>query len=81
MPIGRRLFPQDGDTNMKRLRITLKTFAHREDGAVTVDWVVLTAGVIGLLALAMAGLRGNMTSVGQAAGDFVGSQSLNTTFN
>lgn len=26
----------------------IKTFAHDEDGAVTVDWVVLTAAIVGL---------------------------------
>ena len=31
---------------------TLKTFFLREDGAVTVDWVVLTAALVGLAAAA-----------------------------
>lgn len=26
----------------------LKTFRHEDDGAVTVDWVVLTAAIVGL---------------------------------
>jgi len=26
----------------------LKTFKHDEDGAVTVDWVVLTAAIVGM---------------------------------
>jgi Flp pilus assembly pilin Flp len=56
-------------------------FGADEDGAVTVDWVVLTAAVVGLVGLAMAGLRGNMTSVGQKAGDHVSSLTINTTFN
>lgn len=58
----------------------IRTFRRAEDGAVTVDWVVLTAAVIGLVGLAMAGLRGNMTSVGQKAGDFLSSDTINTSF-
>ncbi|MDY6858361.1 MAG: hypothetical protein SWN98_03390 [Pseudomonadota bacterium] len=30
------------------MRSSLKTFLAAEDGAVTVDWVVLTAAVVGL---------------------------------
>lgn len=29
------------------MRRLLRTFRDREDGAVTVDWVLLTAGIIG----------------------------------
>jgi Flp pilus assembly pilin Flp len=32
----------------KSLRRTVRRFLAREDGAVTVDWVVLTAAVIGM---------------------------------
>ncbi|WP_039019980.1 hypothetical protein [Halocynthiibacter namhaensis] len=28
------------------MRYLLKKFAHDDDGAITVDWVVLTAGII-----------------------------------
>ncbi len=63
-------------TIMKRLRL----FAADDCGAVTVDWVVLTAGVVGLVFVAMAGLRGNMTSIGAQAGDTLSGLSINTTF-
>lgn len=49
----------------------LKKRIRDEDGAVTVDWVVLTAAVCGLVALAMAGLKGNMTSIGQNIQDYL----------
>ncbi|MBS0564911.1 MAG: hypothetical protein JSR87_10670 [Proteobacteria bacterium] len=58
----------------------VRAFRRAEDGAVTVDWVVLTASVIGLVLIAMQGLRGNMTSVGQKAGDFLSSNTINTSF-
>lgn len=59
----------------------MRHFRKDESGAVTVDWVVLTAAVCGLVGIAMAGLRGNMTSVGQKAADHVSSATINTTFN
>lgn len=58
----------------------ISRFQAEEAGAVTVDWVVLTASVCGLVALAMAGLKGNMTSIGQKTEQFLSSQSINTTF-
>ena len=64
---------------MRVFAITRK-FRTSEDGAVTVDWVVLTAAVCSLVALAMNGLRGNMTSVGQKAADHVSNMTISTTF-
>ncbi|MCB2127970.1 MAG: hypothetical protein KDE03_02545 [Rhodobacteraceae bacterium] len=55
----------------------IKRFRDEEDGAVTVDWVVLTASVCGLVVLAMAGLQGNMTSIGQAVQNYLSSTSVN----
>lgn len=66
---------------MTRFFKKLRQFSAAQDGAVTVDWVVLTAAVCGLVGLAMAGMRGNMTSVGQKAGDFLSSTPINTSFN
>ena len=43
-----------------------KTFARDEDGAVTVDWVVLTAAVVGLGIAAIATVRDGVDSL---AGD------------
>ena len=51
-----------------------------DSGAVTVDWVVLTAAVCGLVAVAMAGLKGNMTTVGQNAADFLSSNTISSSF-
>ena len=58
----------------------IRAFHREDDGAVTVDWVVLTAAVIGLVGVAMAGLRGNMISVGQKAGDFLSNNTIATSF-
>jgi len=37
-----------------------KTFRNDEDGAVTVDWVVLTAAVVGLGILAMTAINSSV---------------------
>ena len=44
------------DTDMKALNI-FKRFSKDEDGAVTVDWVVLTAAIVGLGLIVMAAIR------------------------
>ena len=44
---------------MKAFKI-LKKFNNEEDGAVTVDWVVLTAAVVGLGLAALAVVRGGV---------------------
>jgi Flp pilus assembly pilin Flp len=48
---------------MKRL---LKITARDESGAVTVDWVVLTAAVVGLAGAAILSIAGGAESVGTA---------------
>ena len=63
-----------------RLIDKFKRFREDDAGAITVDWVVLTASVCGLVALAMAGLQGNMTSIGQKVQVFLSSNSINSTF-
>ncbi len=55
-------------------------FHADEDGAVTVDWVVLTAGVVSLVLVAMAGIKGKMTTIGERTETWLSSQSISTTF-
>ena len=50
-------------------------FTQDEDGAVTVDWVVLTAGVVAV-AIAIAGFLG--TQLSSIAGDIQGALGENT---
>ncbi|MCC5955859.1 MAG: hypothetical protein JJU07_07145 [Natronohydrobacter sp.] len=42
----------------------IKTFAADESGAVTVDWVVLTAAIVGLGIAVIASVRSGTESVG-----------------
>ncbi|WP_375260963.1 Flp family type IVb pilin [Palleronia sp.] len=46
---------------MKFLKIA-KTFRNDEDGAVTVDWVVLTAAIVGLGIAVLAAVQGGLTT-------------------
>jgi len=47
---------------MKLFKITRK-FKQDEDGAVTVDWVVLTAAIVGLGIAVLASVRGGTTAL------------------
>ncbi len=48
-----------------------KRFATSEDGAVTVDWVVLTAAVCGLAIAAMTSIYTPTANVGDNVGSFM----------
>ncbi len=52
----------------------LKTFRNDEDGAVTVDWVVLTAAVVGLAIAAYSTIETNATTLITAAGGAVAAE-------
>ena len=43
----------------------LKTFRDDESGAVTVDWVVLTAAIVGLGIAVIAAVSGGVTDLGE----------------
>lgn len=43
-----------------RLKKTAKTFADDESGAVTVDWVVLTAALVGIGLTVISTIRGGI---------------------
>jgi Flp pilus assembly pilin Flp len=47
---------------MKLLNV-FKSFANDEAGAVTVDWVVLTAAIVGLGIVVMTSVGGGITSL------------------
>lgn len=47
-------------------------FFRSEDGAITVDWVVLTAGMIGLCLIAYTVLEKESVALAQATGTAVG---------
>ena len=52
----------------------LKSFANDEAGAVTVDWVVLTAAIVGLGIVVMTSVGGGITGLADATATKIGSQ-------
>jgi Flp pilus assembly pilin Flp len=52
----------------------IKNFRKDEDGAVTIDWVVLTAAIVGLAIAAFAAIEGNTTALITTAGTAVGNE-------
>ena len=57
-----------------------KRFARDEDGAVTVDWVVLTAAVVGLGMAVGASIRGGVQNLTEDASSAMTDYDLSTTF-
>ena len=57
-----------------KLANLIKTFRKDEDGAVTVDWVVLTAAVVGLAIAAYTAIETNASDLITAAGDAVAAE-------
>lgn len=58
---------------MKR---TFNHFMRNEDGAVTVDWVVLTALVVTLFAAGYGTMRDSTTDLASGTSDYMGSWSF-----
>ncbi|RWR44446.1 hypothetical protein EOW65_18670 [Sinirhodobacter ferrireducens] len=63
---------------MKFFKIARK-IRTEEDGAVTVDWVVLTAAVVGLGAAALATISTNTKKAAGNIGSYLGSVDVTTT--
>ncbi|MFM2354363.1 MAG: hypothetical protein RLZZ528_99 [Pseudomonadota bacterium] len=57
-----------------------KNFRADEDGAVTVDWVVLTAAVVGLGVAALAAIKSGTASLSSRINQHLASQTISTTF-
>ncbi|MCC5962193.1 MAG: hypothetical protein JJU09_03610 [Rhodobacteraceae bacterium] len=54
----------------------IKTFAADESGAVTVDWVVLTAAIVGLGIAVVASVRTGTTNVADQIQTSLGGENL-----
>ena len=59
----------------------MKQFAADEDGAVTVDWVVLTAAVVGLAAASVAEIRGSSGALSGQTADYLNRQDASSRGN
>ena len=67
------------ERQMKLFKLA-KKFNNEEDGAVTVDWVVLTAAVVGLGVAALAAVKKGTGSLTTKINNYLSSQSINSTF-
>ncbi len=56
----------------------IKTFSKSEDGAVTVDWVVLTAAVVGLGVGAIQTVGGGTEALGASVSNAVATTAVGT---
>lgn len=65
---------------MEKFYAALRNRLLDETGAVTVDWVVLTAAVVSLGFLVGGVIWSNADNAAIDVADFVGSQSVKTTF-
>ncbi|WP_371169841.1 Flp family type IVb pilin [Aliiroseovarius sp. 2305UL8-7] len=54
----------------------IKTFKADEDGAVTVDWVVLTAAIVGLGIAVLTSVSGGTTSLANKISSELGDMSI-----
>jgi Flp pilus assembly pilin Flp len=63
---------------MKLTKI-FKKFAANETGAVTVDWVVLTAGIVGLGIIVMTKVGGGATTVSTKIATSLGTTAVGYT--
>ena len=65
---------------MTNFKATVANFLQSEDGAVTTDWVVLTAGFVGFGLVVMSILGGSAVSMSERTGDTLSSHQVITSF-
>ena len=58
----------------------IKTFQRDEDGAVTVDWVVLTAAIVGLGIAVLTTVGGATDDYADEIGAHLSAQGIKTTY-
>ena len=75
MNIGKFLMTVGTDMDTRIAR-----FAREEDGAVTVDWVVLTAAVVGLVTAIFVSLGNDTSDYSKDLGSFMSSQGIKTSY-
>ena len=55
----------------KQMRKLITAFGQQEDGAVTVDWVVITAAITGLAVVVIAGIQSAATDTSAGIGVYI----------
>lgn len=64
----------------KRMETRISRFVNDEDGAVTVDWVVLTAAVVGLVTAIFVSLGNDTSDYSKDLGSYMSSQGVKTSY-
>lgn len=66
---------------IKRESMTkITVFRDEEDGAITVDWVVITAAVVGLCISVFNWVGGDTHDYGERVGNHMSTQGVKTTY-
>lgn len=58
----------------------ISRFVNDEDGAVTIDWVVLTAAVVGLVTAIFVSLGNDTSDYSKDLGNYMSSQGVKTSY-
>ena len=66
--------------NTLLIKSRLAQFAADDSGAVTVDWVVLTAAVVGLVSAIFVTLGNDTSDYSEDIGSFMQSQGIKTSY-
>ncbi len=66
----------DQDKNTKRLQNKAARFHEEEDGAVTVDWIVLTAAIVGLAATGGSTIKSAIETLAGSISSEVGTKTV-----
>lgn len=61
-------------------RTPVATFIETEEGAITVDWVVITAAVVGLVISVFAWIGNDTADYGERIGSYMQTQGVKTTY-
>ncbi|MDF0603120.1 hypothetical protein P1J78_20430 [Psychromarinibacter sp. C21-152] len=65
---------------IKSLDTRFGRFLRREDGAITVDWVVITAGVVGLCISVFAWVGNDTHDYGERVGKHMSTEGVKTAY-
>ena len=63
---------------VQQVKSVLKGFWAREDGNTTVDWVVLLAGILGMVFIVMGSISGGVSVFGNKAGNELAAHEIST---
>ena len=72
IPVTRIRSENGGSSKGQTMHLKLKSFGKDESGAVTVDWVVLSAAVIGLGMVVLIPIAYSSGSSAQGVSDYIG---------